>query len=70
MASQKGNNAKSKHQTRKYGVISRSKSVEHAENARVAAVATKASALSDPISDIRNTDYWACHDRHPSMVTR
>lgn len=33
---------------------------EQAENAKISAIASKASELSDPLSDIRNTDYWAC----------
>ena len=65
MANTKGNNAKSKHQTRKQGVISQTASAEQAENAIVAAVASKAKSLSDPLSDIRNTDYWACKPKNP-----
>jgi hypothetical protein len=44
----------------KKGVISQTASAERVENAKVSAVASKAAALSDPRSDIRNTDYWAC----------
>ena len=65
MTNPNGNNAKSKHQTRKQGIISQAASAEHAENARVAAVASKAGSLSDPLSDIRNTDYWACKPKNP-----
>lgn len=60
MANPQGNNAKSKRQMREQGVVSQPKSAEQAENARVAAVASKAKSLSNPKSDIRNTDYWAC----------
>jgi hypothetical protein len=60
MANQKGNSTKSKHPTHKQGVVSQTASAEQAENARVSAVASKASSLSDQRSDIRNTDYWAC----------
>lgn len=60
MANPKGNKTKSKHQTHRQGVISQPASAEQAENARVSAVASKAKSLSDPLSDIRNTDYWAC----------
>jgi hypothetical protein len=44
----------------KKGVISQTASAERVENAKVSAVASKASALSDKHSDIRNTGYWAC----------
>ena len=60
MANQKGNNAKSKHPTRRQGVIGQTANAEQAENAMVSAVASKPDSLSDPRSDIRNTDYWAC----------
>jgi hypothetical protein len=61
MANQKGNAAKPTHPARKQDIISiRTANAEQAENARVSAVASKADSLSDPRSDIRNTDYWAC----------
>ena len=66
MANPKGNNAKSKRQMHKQGVISQPARAEQAENARVAAVASKAKSLSDPKSDIRNTDYWMCKPKGES----
>ena len=59
MANTKGVNAKTKHQTRKQGVISQTASAEQAENKCVRAIAERP-MLGDPKSDIRNTDYWAC----------
>ena len=63
MANPKGKNAKSRHPTHRQGVISQTASAAKAENARISAVASKAGFLSDPLSDIRNTDYWACKPR-------
>jgi predicted lipid-binding transport protein (Tim44 family) len=55
MANPKGKNAKSKHPPR-----SMTQSAEQKENAKIKEIASKASSLSDPLSDIRLTDYWAC----------
>ncbi len=55
--------AKTKHPTHRQGVVSQPKRAEQAENLRVKMIAEKASALSDPLSDIRNTDYWACKSK-------
>jgi hypothetical protein len=60
MANLKGNNAKPKRPMRKLGAIGQTASAVQAENAMVSAVASKPDSLSDPRSDIRNTDYWAC----------
>jgi len=47
--------------THKQDIISiRTANAERVENAAVSAVASKAKSLSDPRSDVRNTDYWAC----------
>lgn len=51
--------AKTKHPTHRQGVVSRPKSAEQRENERIRAIAARP-MLSDPLSDIRNTDFWAC----------
>ena len=68
MANPKGKTAlkrKTKHLIRSMTASIRTQTADQKEKAKAKEIASKASSLSDPQSDIRNTDFWMCKPKQP-----